>query len=316
MPTAADRTETVLVLAKTTLFISLMRKKRESGGENADADYSALRDLDLTKIFEASRPNGEIDSRAATTLLVSLVLIVFSLQKSNIPTVEILGMSFTIPHAWVIGSGLFCILLYSALQLWIAWLASLRLFRVKFAAELGLLVRILNEREDGRFKVFVDEEKEDKRRAKDFEDRKTLELQLDQRLDPIRKRLNSLAELTKKAHGPNADQAAADYEAANAKYEETKKENQGDLADWDRQHSWHSRGAASFESLAEELEAEKRDRKETESAIEQFGSVFRLVNRRRMLELIVPLVLGAVCTFCFYRWCLATWVVFSRLQGA
>jgi hypothetical protein len=316
VPIATSRTETVLVLAMATLLIDLMSKMQESGGKHTGADYSALRDLDLAKIFEASRPNGEIDSRAATTLLVSIVLAVFSLQKSNTPNIEIMGMSFTITHAWVIGSGLFFILVYSALQLWIAWLASLRVFELKFAAELGLLVRVLNEREDGRFKVFVDDEKEEKRKFKEFEDRKALELQLDQKLDPLRKRLDLLAALSGKTHGGDAAQAAADYEATNGRYEETKKDNERALAEWDQKHDWHFRGAASFELLVERSEAEKKDRMDTESAIDQFDSVFRLVNRRRKLELIVPLVLGGVATFCFYKWCLETWVEFSRVKGA
>lgn len=71
--------------------------------------------------YESIRPTGEVDSRAKLVLVSSLVLIALCLATQKPDSINVLGFTFQ-PRDWlVVGIPLTVVVLYSSVQLYLAW---------------------------------------------------------------------------------------------------------------------------------------------------------------------------------------------------
>jgi hypothetical protein len=71
--------------------------------------------------YESIRPTGEVDSRAKLVLVSSLVLIALCLATQKPDSINVLGFTFQ-PRDWlVLGIPLTVVVLYSTVQLYLAW---------------------------------------------------------------------------------------------------------------------------------------------------------------------------------------------------
>ena len=71
--------------------------------------------------YESIRPTGEVDSRAKLVLVSALVLIALCLVTEKPDSINVLGFTFK-PREWlVLGIPLLVVVLYSTVQLYLAW---------------------------------------------------------------------------------------------------------------------------------------------------------------------------------------------------
>jgi hypothetical protein len=71
--------------------------------------------------YESIRPTGEVDSRARLVLVSSLVLIALCLATDKPDSINVLGFTFEAREWLVLGIPLTLVVLYSTLQLYLAW---------------------------------------------------------------------------------------------------------------------------------------------------------------------------------------------------
>jgi hypothetical protein len=74
-----------------------------------------------TAAYESIRPTGEVDSRAKLLLVSSLVLIALCLATQKPDSINVLGFTFKARDWLVLGIPLVLVVLYSAVQLYLAW---------------------------------------------------------------------------------------------------------------------------------------------------------------------------------------------------
>lgn len=95
---------------------------RQQAGENATV-LAALEKAHASwsSAYESIRPTGEVDSRAKLVLASSLVLIALCLATEKPDSINVLGFTFKARDWLVLGIPLTLTLLYSVVQLLLAW---------------------------------------------------------------------------------------------------------------------------------------------------------------------------------------------------
>jgi hypothetical protein len=91
-------------------------------GENATA-LTAVQKAHATwsSVYESIRPTGEVDSRAKLVLTSSLVLVALCLATEKPDSINVLGFTFKARDWLVLGIPLMLTVLYSVVQLVLAW---------------------------------------------------------------------------------------------------------------------------------------------------------------------------------------------------
>jgi hypothetical protein len=97
-------------------------------GKEQPIDEQSARIADLNEAhnswataYESIRPTGEVDSRAKAVLVASLVLIALCLATEKPDSVNVLGFTFRARDWLVLGIPLTLVVLYSTVQLFLAW---------------------------------------------------------------------------------------------------------------------------------------------------------------------------------------------------
>ena len=100
-----------------------MSEERDSNGQELPTAYAILKknQAAFALAYDAVRPTGEVDSRAKSVLVTSVILIALSLSDQRPDSISLLGMSFQ-AHGWIVlGVPLAVIDFYYIAQLLLAW---------------------------------------------------------------------------------------------------------------------------------------------------------------------------------------------------
>jgi len=261
---------------------------------------------ELAEIYSAACPTDDLDSRAGTVWLMSIALLAFALARKP-DGVDILGMSFPITHAYVLGGVLCFSTVYSSVQLWIAWYLDHKAFLLKYGHEWAELRRIFAAKEADRRSVFERVSSESDHNRKIFEQREDRVRLLQEELKPFRDEADAAYRRLRAVPVGSSEhrKAADDAEAAEENYIKEKDDRDRILARWDEDHHWPQSGDVAVQALNKALKSQNTDFRDLSGSIGHLSNIARVVRSRRWLELIGPSIAAVAACAAFGGWALA-----------
>jgi hypothetical protein len=237
--------------------------------------------------YESIRPTGEVDSRAKLVLVSALVLIALCLATEKPDSINVLGFTFK-PREWlVLGIPLLVVVLYSAVQLYLAWSVQRSktehaIFAPILSIRTWIQTMMTAQIENGR--KFIDEIFEMSRRRAEIQEWYTAQSDavLQQNTSDLKQAGAIESEEISERLKRRWDDLQTEYE---------KRRSDSGLTDHEKK----------VDTYLDDLVAGKktRDLVLAEGALQDWQRVIRMRKVRAMLDLVIPLFVAIIAIYVF-----------------